>query len=263
VPPGDEPVGAHENAAVAGELPMALPAAAWVIRVAIEVADPHHVRAGCPSQRRSAGTVRLCRQRKSEFLLSIATLLSVAMLGVLSGIVIAVALSILNVFRRAWWPYKTVLGRVEGLEGYHDVHMHPDARQLPGLVIYRFDAPLFFANVKTFRDKVRHLARAEPKPHWIVIAAEPVTDMDTTASDVLEDLDSALAAQGISLVFAEMKDPVRQKIERYGLAHQIEKRHFFPTIGAAVTGYGQQTGTQWSPSAGTPSPDGQPPPAAG
>lgn len=195
------------------------------------------------------GTVRLWRQRKAEFLLSIAAFLGVALLGVLPGIAIAVGLSILNVFRRAWWPYETVLGRVEGLEGYHDVHMHPDAQQLPGLVIYRFDAPLFFANAKTFRDEIRHLASAEPKPKWIVIAAEPVTDVDTTASDVLEELDSALDAEGISLVFAELKDPVRRKIERYGLDRKIETRHFFPTIGAAVAAFRQQTGREWPPTA--------------
>ena len=141
-------------------------------------------------------TARLWRQRKAEFLLSIAAFLGVALLGVLPGIAIAVALSILNVFRRAWWPYDTVLGRVDGLEGYHDIHSYPDARHLPGLVIYRFDAPLFFANAKTFRDEVRRLARADPQPTWILIAAEPVTDVDTTASDVLEDLDEALNAAG-------------------------------------------------------------------
>jgi high affinity sulfate transporter 1 len=197
-------------------------------------------------------TVRLWRRRKTEFLLSIAAFLGVALLGVLPGIAIAVALSILNVFRRAWWPYQTVLGRVEGLEGYHDVHMHPEARHLPGLVIYRFDAPLIFANAKTFRDEVRKLARADPKPVWIVIAAEPVTDVDTTASDVLEELDSSLDADGITLVFAEMKDPVRGKIERYGLAHKIETRHFFPTIGAAVAAFRQQTGAEWAADAAPP-----------
>jgi MFS superfamily sulfate permease-like transporter len=121
------------------------------------------------------GTVRLWRQRKTEFGLSIAAFLGVALLGVLPGIGIAVALSILNVFRRAWWPYNTELGRVEGLEGYHDERTHPDAQHLPGLVIYRFDAPLFFANATTFRDEVRRLANSEPKPTWIMIAAEPVT----------------------------------------------------------------------------------------
>ena len=198
------------------------------------------------------GTVRLWRQRKVEFLLSIAAFLGVALLGVLPGIAIAVGLSILNVFRRAWRPYETVLGRVEGLAGYHDTRSYPGASQLPGLVIYRFDAPLFFANTKTFRDEIRRLAGAQPPPRWIVIAAEPVTDVDTTASDVLEDLDEALNAQGISLVFAELKDPVRRKIERYGLTRTIDPRHFFPTIGAAVAAFRQETGADWPADAGRP-----------
>jgi len=190
---------------------------------------------------------RLWRQRKAEFALSIAAFGGVVLLGVLPGIAIAVALSILNVFSRAWWPYETRLGRVAGIEGYHDVHSYPQAQQLPGLVIYRFDAPLFFANAKTFRDEVRRLARSDPPPTWIVIAAEPVTDIDTTASDVLEELDDALNAQGISLVFAELKDPVRRKIERYGLARTIEPRHFFPTVGTAVAAFRAQTGAEWTP----------------
>jgi high affinity sulfate transporter 1 len=192
------------------------------------------------------GTMRLWRQRKTEFWLSIVAFLGVALLGVLPGIAVAVALSILNVFRRAWWPYDTELGRVEGLEGYHDLRTHPEARQLPGLVIYRFDGPLFFANATTFRDEVRRLAKTEPKPAWILIAAEPVTDVDTTASDVLEDLDEALNAEGISLVFAELKDPVRDKIERYGLTRTIDARHFFPTIESAVAAFRQETGAQWA-----------------
>ena len=200
-------------------------------------------------------TVRLWRQRKAEFWLSIAAFGGVALLGVLPGIAIAVALSILNVFRRAWWPYATVLGRVEGVEGYHDIHSYPGAEHLPGLVIYRFDGPLFFANATTFRDEIRRLATAEPKPAWILIAAEPVTDVDTTASDVLEDLDEALNARGISLVFAELKDPVRAKIERYGLTRTIDPRHFYPTIGAAIAAFREQTGAHWTAATSQP-PDG-------
>ena len=195
------------------------------------------------------GTVRLWRQRKAEFLLSIAAFLGVVLLGVLPGIAIAVALSILNVFRRAWWPHDTELGRVESLEGYHDVHTHPEAQRLPGLVIYRFDAPLFFANATTFRDKVRRLAKADPPPSWILIAAEPMTDVDTTASDVLEELDQALNAAGISLVFAELKDPVRQKIERYGLTRTIDPHHFFPTLESAVVAFREATGAEWTAAA--------------
>jgi high affinity sulfate transporter 1 len=195
------------------------------------------------------GTARLWRQRKAEFLLSIAAFLGVALLGVLPGIAIAVGLSILNVFRRAWWPYDTELGRVEGLEGYHDVHSYPDASRLPGLTIYRFDAPLIFANAKTFRDEVRRLAAADPPPAWILIAAEPMTDVDTTAADVLTELDQTLNAKGISLVFAELKDPVRRKIELYGITHTIDPGHFFPTLESAVAAFRDQTNTQWTAAA--------------
>ena len=205
-----------------------------------------------------AGSARLWRQRKIEFGLSIAAFLGVALLGVLPGIAIAVALSILNVFRRAWWPYNTVLGRVEGLSGYHDVRSYPDAELLPGLAILRFDAPLIFANAKAFRAQILRLARSEPKPEWIVVAAEPITDIDTTAADILYDLNQALAADGVNLVLAELKDPVREKIERYGLTKQIEPRDFFPTVGEAVRTYQAATGAEWQRPA--PSGSGRPNP---
>jgi high affinity sulfate transporter 1 len=196
------------------------------------------------------GTVRLWRQRRTEFTLSMAAFAGVALLGVLPGIAIAVALSIGNVFRRVWWPYQTVLGRAADVPGYHDVRSYPDAEQLPGCVLFRFDAPLFFANARTFRDQVRRLARSEPPPKWIVVAAEPITDVDTTAADMLEDLDEALNAQGISLVFAELKDPVRQKIERYELTRTIDPTHFFPTVSAAVAAFRERFGADWAPTAG-------------
>ncbi|MFI5544042.1 SulP family inorganic anion transporter [Streptomyces sp. NPDC051815] len=197
------------------------------------------------------GAVRLWRQRRAEFLLCLAAFAGVALLGVLQGIAIAVALSVLNVFRRTWWPYNTVLGRVPGLEGYHDVRSYPDAELLPGLVIHRFDAPLVFANAKNFRDAVRRLAAAEPRTRWIVVAAEPMTDVDTTAADVLEELDEELNAAGVHLVFAELKDPVRRKIERYGLTRTIDARHFFPTVESAVAAYRLRTGAQWSSGGGS------------
>jgi MFS superfamily sulfate permease-like transporter len=156
---------------------------------------------------------------------------------VLPGIGIAVALSIGNVFRRAWWPYQAVLGRTRDVPGYHDVRSYPDAELLPGCILFRFDAPLFFANARTFRERIRILAGSDPPPAWIIIAAEPITDVDTTAADMLEDLDEWLNARGISLVFAEMKDPVRAKITRYGLTRKIDPQHFYPTIRAAVSAY--------------------------
>ncbi|MEV6752823.1 sulfate permease [Streptomyces sp. NPDC051214] len=194
-----------------------------------------------------AGTQRLWRQRKAEFWLCIAAFLGVALLGVLPGIAVAVGLSILNVFRRAWWPYSTVLGRVPHLEGYHDVRSHPTARRLPGLVIFRFDAPLFFANAKSFREEVLRYAQAAPATRRVLIAAEPVTDVDTTAADVLEELDAALRERGVDLVFAELKDPVRRKVERYGLGRTFHAYRFYPTVEAAVEAFRTENGTDWAP----------------
>jgi MFS superfamily sulfate permease-like transporter len=192
------------------------------------------------------GTVRLYRQRRVEFLLSIAAFLGVVLLGVLAGIAIAIALSIGNVFRRAWWPYQAVLGRVPGIPGFHDLRSYPTAEQLPGCVIFRFDAPLFFANARTFRDQIRALSRSEPLPRWIMVAAEPITDVDTTASDMLHDLDEALNAKGINMVFAELKDPVREKIERYELMRTMDPAHFFPTLDAAVAAFRAESGADWT-----------------
>ena len=191
------------------------------------------------------GTVRLWRQRPTEFALSITAFAGVALLGVLPGIAIAVALSIGNVFRHAWWPYQTVLGRVAGLPGYHDVRSYPDAELVPGCVLFRFDGPLFFANTRTFREQLRRLARANPAPRWIIVAAEPITDVDTTAADMLEELDRALNVQGVHLVFAEMKDPVRRKLERYELTRTIDPAHFYPTIEAAVAAYQAESSADW------------------
>ena len=192
-------------------------------------------------------TVRLWHQRKAEFVLSITAFLGVALLGVLEGIAVAVALSILNVFRRSWWPYQTTLGRVPGMAGQHDRQLHPEAEQIPGLVIYRFDAQLFFANARTFREQIRRFAAADPPPKWILIAAEPITDVDTTAADMLADLDEELNAKGTSLVFAELKDPVREKLERYELIGPLEPAHFFPTLDAAIEAFRQQSGASWTP----------------
>ena len=191
------------------------------------------------------GTRRLWQQQRVEWVLSIVALLGVALLGVLPGILIAVALSILNVFRRVWWPHQAELGRVEGIDGLHDTASHPDAELLPGLVVYRFDAPLIFANSRIFGDEIRAIAENRRGLKWIVIAAEPVTDVDTTASDMLQELDVWLNERGISLIFAELKDPVREKIERYELTRTIDPDHFFPTVDTAVERYMDLSDATW------------------
>ena len=190
-------------------------------------------------------TRRLWNQRRTEFGLSMAAFLGVALLGVLPGILLAITLSILNVFRRVWWPHRAELGRVEGLAGLHDTDTYPHSQLLPGLVVYRFDAPLIFANSRMFGDSVRAMAEEHPDLRWVLVAAEPMTDVDTTAADMLVDLDEWLNARSVSLAFAEVKDPVREKIQRYELERTIDPAHFYPTLDEAVAAYMAQTGATW------------------
>lgn len=187
---------------------------------------------------------RLRRWRRSEFLLAMVAFAGVAVLGVLWGVGIAIALSVLNFLRRAWRPHDAALARVDNLKGYHDTERYPDAHRIPGLVLYRFDAPLFFANAAYFRERVRALARAEGT-RWIVVAAEPITDVDTTAAEILRELNEELEADGVELAFAECKDPVRDRLRRYGLEDAIGPDRFFPTIGVAVATYVRETGVDW------------------
>jgi len=189
-------------------------------------------------------TLRLWRQRRTEFALSVAAFLGVVLLGVLPGIALAVLLSILAVFQRLWSPYRTLLGDVPNVPGYHDISMYPDAVQLPGLVIYRFDAPLIFANAPTFNEEIRDFARASPKPSWIIVAAEPMTDIDTTAADMLAELDEDMRAAGIELVFAELKDAVRSKVRSYDADFLARDDRFYPTVGMAVKAYRELKGIE-------------------
>jgi MFS superfamily sulfate permease-like transporter len=193
-----------------------------------------------------AGVRKLYRLRRTEFALSIACFLGVAVLGVIEGIFIAVGLALLDFIRRAWRPYDAVLGRVEGLKGYHDVARHPDAKRIPGLVLFRWDAPLFFANAEVFADRLRLAIASSPTPvRWVIVAAEPVTDLDTTAADVLQQLDEELAAEGVDLRFAEMKGPVKDRLKRYALFERFGADHFYPTIGTAVDAYVDEAGIKW------------------
>jgi high affinity sulfate transporter 1 len=193
-----------------------------------------------------AGVRRLYRLRRREFALSLACFLGVALFGVLPGVFLAVGLALADVVRRAWRPYDAVLGRVDGLKGYHDVARHPEARRVPGLVLFRWDAPLFFANAEVFQDRVRRAVAESPTPaRWVVVAAEPVTDVDTTAADALAELNAELAGAGVTLAFAEMKGPVKDELKRYGLFADVGEHRFFPTIGTAVHQYVAEAGVPW------------------
>jgi MFS superfamily sulfate permease-like transporter len=190
--------------------------------------------------------MRMARLRPSEAVLSSLCFLGVAMLGVVPGIIASVGIALGAFVWRAWRPYHAVLGRVEGVKGYHDVTRYPDARLIPGLVLFRWDAPLFFANAGMFREHVLEAVAASAEPvRWIGVAAEPVTDIDLTAADMLDGLLEELDEMGVTLVWGELKDPVKDRLRQYGLFDRMGARHFFPTIGSLVDGYVATTGVVW------------------
>ena len=192
------------------------------------------------------GLVRLWRLRPSEFALSIVCFAGVALVGVVQGIFLAVALALAAFIWRAWRPYSAILGRVDGLKGYHDLTRYPQARQVDGLILFRWDAPLFFANAETFREQVEAAVAAAATPtRWVVVAAEPVTEIDMTAADMLAELIESLEREGVSLRVAELKDPTKDLLKRYGLFETLGAHAFFPTVGSAVDAYLTETGTPW------------------
>ncbi|MFF2486894.1 SulP family inorganic anion transporter [Microbacterium sp. NPDC058062] len=197
------------------------------------------------------GVVRLVRINIVDAVLSAAAFLGVLVFGVLEGIVITIGLSFIAFVNRSWRPYKAELGRVAGLRGYHDLSRNPEGARVPGVVIVRFDAPLFFANGAIFDDWVRSRVRsAGPDVRTVILAAEPITDIDTTAADELVELDEYLQARGIRLIIAEMKSPVVDTLARYGLTDRFAPYRFAPTVGAAVdevtgTLRGDIGGTKW------------------
>jgi high affinity sulfate transporter 1 len=191
--------------------------------------------------------LRLARVARSEMVLSIIAFLGVVLFGVLAGIGIAVAVSLLNFLRLAWRPHDAVLVRVDGLKGYHDAERHPEGRRVPGLLLYRFDAPLFFANGETFREEVMRLVhRSHPRPRWVVITAEPITSIDSTAAEAVRELLDDLRQRGIVLAFAELKGHVRERLDRYGLVQAIGPDRFYRTIGEAVKAYVATENVAWT-----------------
>lgn len=185
-----------------------------------------------------SGMVRMFRMSRIEFALAVAAFVGVALVGVLEGVLVAIGLSFVAVVARAWQPYRTELVQVADRPGFHDIARHPGGRRIPGLVLVRFDAPLFFANGGIFDDYVRSVvAAAHERVDWVIVAAEPVTGIDTTAVDELIDLDTYLASKGIRLVFAEMKGPMKDRLIRFGLGDRFGPDRFHPTIEAAVDAF--------------------------
>jgi high affinity sulfate transporter 1 len=181
---------------------------------------------------------RLYRVRRTEFALAVGCGLGVAFVGVLQGIVIAVVLSVMYIFKRASSPYSTTLGTAPDLPGWHDTRRYPEAKPIPGLLIVRWSAPLFFANANRFRDRIRELVEAStPPPRWVLVAAEPITDIDTTAGEMLTDLDLELNSSGIHLAFAELQSSVRDHIVRYGLLETIDAGHLYRSVTEGVEAF--------------------------
>ncbi len=190
---------------------------------------------------------RLWRIQRWEFWLSIICFAGVPVLGVLPGIGVAVVLAIVEFLWDGWRPHSAILGRVERIKGYHDVTRYPEARRIPGLVLFRWDAPLFFANAEFFQRRVFAAIAESPTPaRWLVVAAEPVTSIDVTAADALAELDEALRASGITMCFAELKDPVKDKLKRFELFKRFGDDRFFPTLGVAVDRYLEKHKVEWT-----------------
>ena len=191
---------------------------------------------------------RIFRIQQWEFWLSMVCFVGVAVFGVIPGIGLAILIAVIEFLWDGWRPHYAVMGRVDGVRGYHDVKRYPEARLVPGLVLFRWDAPLFFANAELFRQRVLEAVAQSPTPvRRLVVAAEPVTSIDVTSADMLAELEQAMRESGIEMRFAEMKDPVKDKLKRFELIERFGAASFHPTVGAAVDAYIEEHSVDWKP----------------
>lgn len=191
---------------------------------------------------------RIFRIQRWEFWLSIGCFAGVAGLGAIPGIGLAIIVAVIEFLWDGWRPHFAVLGRVSGLRGFHDMKRYPDARRVPGLVLFRWDAPLFFANAELFQEQVLQAVIDSPTPvRRVVVTAEPVTSIDVSSADVLAELERKLREAQIELHFAEMKDPVKDKLKRFELLEHFGPEVFHPTVGAAVDDYLADHAVDWQP----------------
>jgi high affinity sulfate transporter 1 len=185
---------------------------------------------------------RIYRIQQWEFWLSILCTAAVATFGAIPGIGIAIVLAVIEFLWDGWRPHWAVLGKPDGVDGYHDITRYPKARRIPGLVLFRWDAPLFFANAELFSQRIHDAIAASPTPvRRIVVAAAPITSVDVTSADALAELLQTLRADGVDFCFAEMKDPVKDKIKRFELLKYFGENCFFPTIESAVTNFSRKS----------------------
>jgi high affinity sulfate transporter 1 len=189
---------------------------------------------------------RIYRIQRWEFWLSMTCFAGVAVLGAIPGIALAIVIAVIEFLWDGWRPHSAVLGRVDRVKGYHDITRYPEARLIPGLVLFRWDAPLFFANAELFHERVLDAAASSlSSVRWVVVAAEPVTSVDVTAADAVCELDDTLHAASIELCFAEMKDPVKDKLKRFGVFTRFGEQNFFATLDEAVSAYLTSHAVEW------------------
>ena len=180
--------------------------------------------------------LRIYRVQQWEFWLSMTCFAGVAVFGAIPGIALAIVMAVIEFLWDGWRPHSAVLGRVDHVKGYHDITRYPDAHLVPGVVLFRWDAPLFFANAELFSDRILDAVASSPTPvRSVVVAAEPVTSIDVTAADIVGELDETLEAAGVEMCFAEMKDPVKDKLKRFGLFARFGEKRFFATLEEAVS----------------------------
>jgi MFS superfamily sulfate permease-like transporter len=187
---------------------------------------------------------RIAAFRRSEMLLAVATTVGVIAVDVLYGVLVAVALSVLDVLRRVARPHDGILGYVPGIAGMHDVDDYPDARPVPGLVVYRYDSPLFFANAENFRRRaLAAVDDAEPPVRWLLLNTEANIEIDITAIDALDAVREELASRGIVLALARVKQDLRDDLEAAGFLERLGPHRVFYTLPTAVEAFRQETAT--------------------
>jgi SulP family sulfate permease len=179
---------------------------------------------------------RIARYRRAELMIALVTTAAVLVLGVLQGVLVAVGLSLVDVFRRVARPHDAILGLVPDLAGMHDVDDFPQAQVVPGLLVYRYDGPLFFANADDFLDRVRGAIR-DSDPAWVVLNTEALGDVDLTGADAMETLRAELAERGIVLALARAKQDLLDELRPSGLLDRIGADRIFPTLPTALAAY--------------------------
>jgi sulfate permease, SulP family len=181
---------------------------------------------------------RIARFRRSELILALATTVAVLAAGILYGVLVAVALSILDLLRRVARPHDAVLGYAPGVAGMHDIEDYPDARLVPGLLVYRYDAPLCFANAEHFTQRaLSALDTMDGSAEWFVLNAEANVEMDVTSADAVEELRAELTRRGVVFAMARVKHELRADLAAAGLLERIGEQRIFPTLPTMVEGY--------------------------